>query len=331
MREHAGLRWVETAGLALVALGLTLASAAGAKQFNVTGSWVIREGNSFLPLQFPQTAVSMAMTWHATGTSAQGGPLNAVGFPNGPVVGSGVVTASGGTTSIMLPQGLFHSFPSTVLPLYPITGVVQISTMFEVLAPFEAATLRKSGGPGSFTWCPTNPACTVGQALNGIGRGNSRVIYLQGSNRFGGTLQVGLGEGGANSFVYQYDPFQVGHVYFGAPDTLVARAIGAGAPDLPLTGKVYLSAGVATQPLALPMAPNWLVTQPGGKVTTGMGVTTEGGTGPLVRFEIGTTPGGMSFGQLTTSYGFPHTTGTVIVQQTGAQPGAGDDFFTLMG
>jgi len=44
---------------------------------------------------------------------------------------------------------------------------------------------------------------------------------------------------------------------------------------------------------------------------------------------IGFSTMGMSAGQITSNYGFAHTTGTVIGQQTAGT--GGDDFFTFMG
>lgn len=335
MRTDRSSGFVRATGLALLALGLVLGSPAGAKQFNMTGSWIVRNGQVFIPLQFPLSAITMGMTFHQTGTNAAGGPAKAINFPNGPIIGGGVVTASGGTTSIMVPQGVFKSFPTAVVPLAGVT-LVQITTMFTIDSPYKAATLMKGGGPGAFTWCPTNPACTAGAPLAGIGRGNGRVIYAGGGNQFGGTMQIGLQNGGINSFLFNSTPFQVGHVYFGANATLRNLAPGGGANDVPATEMVYLAPGAVTQPI-VPPTPNGIVTQPGGKVTVNGGVTTAGGTGPLLLLVLGTSTsmgpngGSMQFGQATTNYGFPHTTRTVIGQQTAAPPTNGDDFFTLMG
>jgi len=316
---------VRSIGLCPVAIAtavmLFVPREAVARKLQMSGSWAIRNGQVFIPLQFAPTLGGSRMTMTSMGDLSM-----AFGFPNGPVVGAGAVAASSGTTSLKVPQGVFHSFPSAVVPVRTGSGLLQITTMFVVDAPYQAATLYKNGGPGFFTWCPSNPACTAGQPLAGLG---ARVIYHEGSNRFGGTMQIALRDGGVVSSFYRHTPPSlVAHIYFGAPNTFAAHAVGAGAADLPSVAKIYLTAGVVTQPLG-PPTPYGLVTQPGGKVTTGAGLTTTGATGPLIRLAIGTTPGGMSFGQLTTQYGFPHTTGTVIVQQTAGT--AGDDFFTVMG
>ena len=332
---------LKAAGIALAALGLVLGSPASAKQFNMTGSWIIRNGQVFIPLQFPLTAVTMGMTWHATGTcnatltmlmacGIVGGPLKAINFPNGPVLGGGVVTASGGTTTLMVPQGVFKSLPTAALPLQGVT-LVQITSMFSVDAPFSAASLMKAGGPGAFTWCPTNPVCTKNQGLNGIGRGNARVIYKGGGNQFGGTMQIGLRQGGINSALFNATPFQVSHFQFGAAATLRELAPGGGAKDVPASEMVYLGVGVVTQPFNVPTA-NGLISQQGPFLTQMGGLTnTVGGSPPLLTINIGMSKKGKDFGQATTNYGFPHTTRTVVAQQTAAPALNGDDFLTLMG
>src|SRR5262249_42723890 len=71
------------------------------------------------------------------------------------------------------------------------------------------------------------------------------------------------------------------------------------------------------------------ILHPGGKVTVMGGVTTMGATGPLLQSVLFTTPMGKRVGQLTTNYGFGHTTGTVFAQQDVGS--GGSDFFTFMG
>jgi hypothetical protein len=217
---------------------------------------------------------------------------------------------------------------SAAIPLAGIT-LVQITTMFAIDAPLQAVTLRAGGGPGSFQWCPGSTlSCPVTGAPNGGGR-NGRVIYVSGANRFGGAMQIGMGGGGINSFVFNPVPLQVGHVYFGGTGTMLRpRAVGVGTPADPNSRMVYLAPGVVTQP-TLPPTPNGLVLQPGPRLTTQLGLTTTG-TGATFRLPaIGVSTLGMAAGQISTGFGFAHTTGTVIVQQTAGT--AGDDFFTVMG
>jgi hypothetical protein len=322
-------RRVKAMAAAFVALGLAVASPASAKQFNMTGSWTIRNGQTFIPLQFALTAVTMGMTFHVTGTNAAGGPLKGINFPNGPVIGNGVVDANANT--IMVPQDIFISSPPTVLPLS--RPNIQITTMFGVDAPYAAATLMKGGGPGAFTWCPQNPLCTKGQKLSVItgvnGRGRARIIYNGGGNQFGGTIQIGLKNGGLVSSVFGTGaPLRVQHAIFGGGAGTRKLAPGGGMADAPAMELVYLQAAYVTQPLATP-AP--LITSPGGFVTTMGGVTTLGGMGPKLVVAGGMTTMGAPWLEMTTNYGFPHTTRTVIGQQTAAPYPPGDDFFTLMG
>jgi len=321
---------LRAAVIALAALGLALASPASAKQFNMTGSWVIRNGQTFIPLQFALTVLTKGMTFHVTGTNPAGGPLKGIGFPRGPVLGSGVVTASGGPTTLMIPQDIFLSSPMAVLPL--LSPNVQITTMFQVDAPFAAASLMKGGGPGAFTWCPANPLCLKAQALSAItppnGRGRARVIYVGGGNQFGGTIQIGLRNGCLVSSWYGVGNTRVQHAIFGGAGTTLRKlAPGGGMADVPATELVFLQPAYITQPT---MAPAPLITYPGPFVTNGMGVTATMG-GPKFQFIAGMSPMGLNWLEMTTNYGFPHTTMTIIAQQSFAPYPPGDDFFTLMG
>src|SRR5262245_44515303 len=107
------------------------------------------------------------------------------------------------------------------------TMLVQITTMFEVDAPHAAVALEAGGGPGNFTWCPGNPACLPGGLPVG-----GRIIYVAGPNRFGGTMQMGLGGGGLVS-VKAVGPGALGHIVF-APNGPPRRvAVGGGAKDVP--------------------------------------------------------------------------------------------------
>jgi len=130
-------------GLALL---LTHAPAAGARKLQMSGTWAVRIGQVFIPLQFAATT---------GGVRASLGDLSmGFGFHNGPIQGNGVVTATGsGPATLRFPRHRFQTSPGAELPVWG-TGTPQITTMFVVDAPYESATLLPGGGPGSFTWCP---------------------------------------------------------------------------------------------------------------------------------------------------------------------------------
>jgi hypothetical protein len=317
-----------------LALGLALAPAAdaSARKFQMSGSWVMRNGSRFYPLQFAATAMGTGMqTTHAS----MGDLTAALGTPNGPIPGGGGVTATGSAPATL--RVPLHRFVQDAMAAVPLSGVslAQITTNFGIDAPFAAATLAPLGGPGSFTWCPGDPACVDGAGTMlasdppaGMGTRNGRVIYRAGANRFGGAMQMGLRGGGILSFVLGTGGVRIGHVLIaGSGSNLRAPAVGgSGGADAPATERLYLKPGFLTQPLTF-MAGN-LIAHPGPKLTTMLGLTNTG-PGATFYLVLGTTPMGLHFGQLTTHYGFEHTTGTAIAQQTAAS--GGDDFFTFMG
>jgi len=313
------------AAIAGVFLGLLLAlpPVSSARKLQMSGTWAIRNGQVFIPVQFASTLGGTQRTMTSMGDLSKG-----FGFPNGPVAGAGSAIATGGTpATLVVPTQRFQSQASFAAPLAGIS-LVQIATSFVVDGPIEQAVLAPRGGPGSFTWCPNAAlGCPATGPPNG-GTRNGRVIYRAGPNQFGGSMRIGLARGGTNSFLFQYDPFRVGHVYFGANRTTEhAPAVGAGTASMPGIAKLYLAPGVVTQPLTVTYP--GLILHPGPKLTTMLGLSTTG-TGPVFRLPaIGTSAQGMSVGQSTTEFGFAHTTGTVIVQQTAGT--AGDDFFTVMG
>jgi hypothetical protein len=318
---------------AACALALALAPDAGARKFQMSGSWILRNGSTFVPLQWASTAMGGAGPMNH---ASMGNLTSAIGTPNGPVPGEGGVTATGSApATLRIPP---HRFVQDAMAAVALNGItlVQLTTNVGVDGPHAAATLAPGLGPGSFTWCPTDPACVAGGGMFstdppfGMGSRPGRVIYRAGANRFGGAMQMGLRRGGVVSFVFDAAPFQVGHlVATGSGSALRALAPGGlGAADLPATEKVYLERGFVTQPLTF-MAGS-LIVNPGPKLTTMLGLTNTM-TGPTFYLAaLGTTPMGMSFGQFTTHYGFAHTTGTAIAQQFIGTAGVGD-FFTLMG
>jgi len=290
----------------------------------MSGTWAVRNGGVFIPLQFVETLMGSQRTMTSMGSLSKG-----KGFPNGPIPGSGLVTATGGPLpTLRVPRHRFRTSPFTAINLCGVS-LVQITSMFAVDAPFETATLRPDGGPGSFTWCPDEVlGCPPTGPPNGGAR-NGRIVYQAGANRFGGSMQIGLANGGVISSVFNGSPFQVGHLYFAATGaTFRTRAIGRGTAAAPWTRRNYIRPGVVTQPTMRPTC-HELIRYPGPKLTTMLGLSTAG-TGPIWRGpRIGTSAGGMSVAQSTTEFGFAHTTGTVIVQQTEGTDG--DDFFTVMG
>jgi len=313
-------------GLTVVAAFLlALPPVAGARKLQMSGTWAIRNGQVFIPLQFASTVGGSRMTATSMGELSM-----AFLFPNGPVAGSGGVTATGSApASLRVPRHRFQTDAFAGAPLCGLT-LVQITTMFFVDAPYATATLREGDGPGSFTWCPDDAlGCPVSGPPNG-GLRNGRVIYRAGANRFGGAMQVGLGGGGINSGVFDVDPFRIRHAYFGGTGpTPRPPAAGRGVPANPWTRMNYVRPGVVTQPTIPTGGCGYFVRYPGPKLTTMLGLSTTG-TGSIYRLPaIGTSAGGMSVGLSTTEYGFAHTTGTVIVQQTAGT--GGDSFFTVMG
>ena len=314
------------------ALWLLLAAPddASARKFQMSGSWFYRTGLVFIPLQFIYSYPGM--------THASMGSLTSAFFvPNGPVPGEGVVTATGSApATLRLPR---HRFVEDAMALVPFNQInlIQITTNFGIDAPYAAATLAPGGGPGSFTWCPTDPACLAGGGMlstdrpQGAGPRGGRVIYRAGANRFGGAMQMGLRRGGTVSAPFgSGSPMRVGHVrFFGLGTTLRSLAPGGlGAADVPATEMAYLAAGFVTQPTMFPMG-GLLILHPGPKVTTMLG-TTLMGAGIVLYFPvIATGPMGTKASQFTTHYGFARTTGIVIAQQTAGS--GGDDFFTVMG
>jgi hypothetical protein len=319
-----------TLGSALVA-ALSLAAPAGARKFQMSGNWVIRNGQVFIPLQFVATAMGTGMQMiHVS----MGNLTGAFGFPNNaPIPGLGGVTAIGSArATLRVPPHRFVQDAFAAIPLS--SGLVQVTTNFGVDAPFAAATLAPLGGPGSFTWCPGDALCADGAGTmlgseppQGMGSRNGRVIYRAGANRFGGAMQIGLRRGGSNSFVFASFPaLRVAHLTFGGQGTtLRTLPNGAlGSADAPAVQVFQHGPGIVTQPLTFM---NGLIVNPGPRVTTMLGLTNTM-TGPTLLLNPGGT-GGPTFQPYTSHYGFAHTTGTVFAQQTAGT--AGDDFFTFMG
>jgi len=319
-------RWRSGTALILASTAL-LAASADARKFQMTGTWAMRRGGVFVPLQFAMELMGGRKTHTSAGNLSKG-----FFFPNGPVPGLGGVTATGSApATLVVPRHRFGGTFSTLLPLRGVT-FVQLTTMFDADGPAAPATLAPGGGPGSFTWCVGDPGCVDlpgtqdPPGLYGIGR----VIYRSGSNQFGGVMQMLLRGGGTTSAVFQFSPpFQAGHVYGGVTSVRDAGIQHTGGPYANAVLD-YFPRGFATQPLVPPTL-SGLITAPGPKVTTMFGVTYGPGLpNPTLFFPaVATTPMGMKAGEVRSHTGFPFTTGTVFAQQTVGS--SGDDFFTLMG
>jgi hypothetical protein len=303
-----------------ILLLLTPATPADARKFQMSGTWLMRRGSTFIPLQFGATAGGSQRTHASMGYFTEA-PFD----PPVQVVSSVAAANATGASPATLELAR-HRFVRSGGVQIPFSGtmLVQITTMLEIDAPYATVTLMAGGGPGSFTWCPSNPACTAGGPVPGPSGNNGRVVYVAGHNRFGGTMQMGLRGGGLVSGILVGlccgRIAHVPHPFGGIGPTLRRLAVGGGAIDAPSSaiwprGPVYV-----TVPTMFP-AMGSLILHPGPFVTTMLGNTA-------------TMPSGMKLqvpplDSVTTEWGFPHTTGTVIVQQD--RGSGGDDFFVVMG
>src|SRR5262249_506780 len=161
-----------------------------ARKFQMSGTWIARNGSVFIPLQFGKAVQMSGIIVHAS----MGDLTGAYGFPNGPIPGQGGVTAPGNAPpTLRTPRPPPAGRPMARARGWPET-LVQVRTGWGLDAPYARATLAAGGGPGSFTWCPGDPACIAGGGMRstdppqGAGR-NGRVIYRAGANRFGGAMQ----------------------------------------------------------------------------------------------------------------------------------------------
>jgi len=304
---------------ALAVLGVVaLAPAAPARHFRMSATWDLRRGPVYLPLQFPSSP------WPGTG-----GPPPP--FPNGPVLGSGGVVATGSApAALRIPRHRFGGPFTAKVPflhsMLDVGSVVQLTTRITPEGPVDTATLAPGAGPGSFTWCPGDPACVAGGGMlstdppQGAGARNGRIVYRAGASHFGGTMQLLLSGRGMMSFVFQAGtPALIGQIPFASD----AGTQHTGGPYA-FVAKQYQARGILTV-LFSPPPPGGLITQPGPQCC--------GGTGsPFTPFyfpTVITTPMGFKAGQFTTHTGFPFTTGTIFAQQT---MGTGaDELFTQMG
>jgi len=294
---------ISTAALALL---LALSPTANARKFQLSGSWEMRRGSFFMPLQAyftPNPTLTPRPPW-----------------PNGPVLGMGGVTATGsGPATLRVPR---HRFGGEFTARVALQGptLVQITTRITPDGPVATATLAPGEGPGSFTWCPGDPDCTAGGPPQGAGSRNGRVIYRAGANQFGGVMQMLLAGRGVTSFRYATSPvFMVGHSFFfyqaGTQHTGGSYAIAS---------MHYDPRGIVTIPLVPPTI-NGFVIYPGPQCCGGTGSPFS----PLYLSTLTTTPMGFQAAQAISNTGFPFTTGTVFAQQTTGT--GGPDLLTAMG
>jgi hypothetical protein len=277
----------------------------------MSGSWAMRRGQVFVPLQFAITAMGGGMQMTHT---SQGNLSMAFGFPNGPVPGQGGVSASGSApATLRIPR---HRFEGPFSVKIPVGGtLIQVTTMLSADGPAAAATLAPGGGPGSFTWCPGDPACFGGGGIlstdppQGAGAHNGRILYRAGANQFGGVMQMLLAGASSVSLRFKVLPFQAIHV--------AGTAIGIQHTGGPYSFmQTFLAPpGIVTQPLVPPTSAG-LITAPGPVVRT-------------IPADCGSDPTPVGEPCTLTQTGFPFTTGTVFAQQTTGT--GGDDFFTAMG
>src|SRR5262245_60673310 len=192
MNRDRELGWAAVVGTALVLI-LAIASPASARKFQMSGTWLMRKGQAFIPLQFGGSLGGGQMTHTSAGlfTNAPFSPPGQVVKVKGPVI----VTGAMAPRTLRVP---IHRFQQNQKATIPLTGtmIVQITSSFGIDAPFMSASLMLNGGPGNLTWCPSNPACLPPPApIAGVIGSNGRVIYAVGANRFGGTMQMGLARG----------------------------------------------------------------------------------------------------------------------------------------
>src|SRR5262249_11816468 len=166
----------------------------------------------FIPLQFAKTAGGIITTAGGTIGNPDPGAMNppvpigsmavtprpkvhisngnlagALHLPNDGIPGAGAVPATGiAPATLRVPV---HRSPDDAMTAIPLNGITlaQISTNFGIDGPFATATLAPGGGPGSFTWCPGDPACVVhgGMLMTDPPQGMQccgRVIYRRGAN-----------------------------------------------------------------------------------------------------------------------------------------------------
>jgi hypothetical protein len=220
-------------------------------------------------------------------------PLGCIPVVNGLQINQSAVAKNG--TFILPAKVLQQPLPASVnwLSVPNATPLFQAQTSFAFKGPQKNAKLRASAwttqagrAAPDFTWCPGNPECAK------ITEGTKPAIvkYTAGPNRFGTTMQMVI-SAGPN------------------PSRLV-QAVGGGAGPVtfhPLpTGAPVTGAGYAFQQ-----------TDP---AVNGSGWALHKSTA-MGRISMGTGYLGPRPGNEVVNYGFPFTTGRVLVRRTGTQLG----------
>src|SRR5262249_27535728 len=124
---------------------LVLAPPAAARKFQMSGTWIMRNGAVFIPLQFAHPGMNGFEIIHAS----MGNLTGAYGTPNGPIPGEGGVTATGSApATLRIPA---HRFVEDAMALVPFNGItlVQVTTNVGIDAPYGAATLAPGAGRGA--------------------------------------------------------------------------------------------------------------------------------------------------------------------------------------
>ena len=348
MHRDRQLGWAKVVGTALV-LVLALAAPAGATKFKMNGTWLMRKGQSFIPLQFHATPPHVSMgswteaPWFPTMT-----PMGGMSMYAQVIDENGVAVDQTGTMDPLTIKVRARTIKDNFLAAIPLIGstmgakLLQITSNFEISAPFQPATLMPGGGPGPLTWCPFNPCAfpgTIPGSSTGMGGSGARgrIVYTAGAPGFGGVMRIGLRYGGW--LALGITPTWIGHARFGgAGTTLRNLAVGGGSAGSPGTEMVFLTQGPVTDPPIPTLPPSFSFIPPGGVFVTvpffGNTLTMPTGVKFLMpkAMSIPTTAPVTNVAQFSTNWGFPHTTGTVLVQQYTSAPGmAGHDFFTIMG
>src|SRR4029453_18208587 len=92
--------------ITVVCLALAPAGDAAARKFQMSGTWVMRNGQVFIPLQFD--TASMGTTGGGIIHLPMGTFPRAFAFPNGPIPGAGGVTATGSApATLRIPRHRF--------------------------------------------------------------------------------------------------------------------------------------------------------------------------------------------------------------------------------
>jgi hypothetical protein len=301
--HHSIAKHIATGFAVLLVLGLAT-EALAARPAQATGFWRIARGQVDLPLQFVLEAPGM-----------EGHHSIHIAFPNPDPMISGTVSLVGmSPAALILPRNIVEGSYSAFLPLGG-TDVVQITSMFTIVRgpaglttpTMSNASFTKSGGPGSFTFCPggANVTGTMGtgtgppafscpaapgnlaQGMTSLGANGppGRVVYMNATG-FGGIAQILLGGGGlttrpgASPNGFGQVPFFAAQEMFGGAAPTQYAVIGAGLIGTAgPTGKVdqnFLNGATFTVPKTAPMegqGPASIITS----LQFGPGVTSAGG------------------------------------------------------